>query len=112
MEEFAGLIDEAAQTRVLRCTPSVKLYDAIVGSPTFDVSSSNEVVQWAYSRYQEAVNTYSDPARGLAEQCRNWLAGEAKDEITAQGWTRARKGVSDALAILIPAIERLEQDIQ
>jgi hypothetical protein len=108
MDEFGGLLDEAARTRVLRCKPTVELYDAIVAAPTFDVAASSDTVQWAYGRYREAVDIYSDRSRGLAEQCRNWLEGDAKDVIEPVGWTRARQSVVAALELLIPAIDELE----
>jgi hypothetical protein len=105
MDEFGGLLDEAVGTGVLRCTPTVELYDAIVGAPAFDVTGSSEVIQWAYGRYREAIGIFSDQSRGLAEQCRN---PDSKDIIEAVGWTRARKSVNDALTLLIPAIDELE----
>lgn len=108
LEEFGGLIDEAVGTGVLRCEPTVEVYDVIVAAPTFDVAGSSETVQWAYGRYREAVGTFSNQSDGLAEQCRNWLEGGAKDTIQSAGWTRARASVNDALQLLIPAIEELE----
>lgn len=108
LDEFGGLIDEAATTRVIRCEPTVELFDAIVSAPTFHLAGSSDTVRWAYDRYREAISIYSSQSEGLAEQCRNWLADDAKDTIEYVGWARARASVNEALALLIPAIDALE----
>jgi hypothetical protein len=108
LEELGGLIDDAVRTGVFYAQRNVDLHTSIVNAPVFDTSGGNDVLKWANDRYREAIQVYSEGGSGLAEQSNNWLAGEGKDRIARVTWTRARKAVSDALAVLIPAIEKLE----
>ena len=108
LEELGGVIDTAVRTGVISCQRTVDLHNTIVNAPMLDTSASTDAAASASDRYALAVEVYAEGGGALAEQCRNAMEGQGKNQIPAQTWTRARKGVNDALGILIPAIETLE----
>jgi hypothetical protein len=88
----------------------VDIYDNIVNAPTFDVSNEDEVTRWAYAQYREAVALIEDRGRDMSENCRAWLADPIDDGVIPfQQWGLARENVNEALDMLIPAIEKLEE---
>lgn len=105
------MIDVAVrETGILYCQPIVDLYDAIVGAPTFDVSESDAVVQWAYDCHRQAVDIFSQGARDMTGNCRDWLADPQPGTVPFQQWGLGRQEINNALAMLIPAIDRLEEE--
>jgi len=109
IEEYGGLIDIAMETRLIPCQQTVDLYDAIVNAPTFNVPANDEVTQYVYNCYRQAIGIFSGGARDMTENCRAWLADPQPGIIPFQQWGLARQKVNDALSILIPVVERLEQ---
>jgi len=109
IEEYGGLIDIATETRLIPCQQTVDLYDAIVNAPVFSVPAKDEVTQYAYNCYRQAIDIFAGGARDMTENCRAWLADPQPGVIPFQQWGLARQKVNDALSILIPAVERLEQ---
>jgi hypothetical protein len=110
--EFGGLIDEAVRSRVLRCQPTVNLYDAIItGAPTFDVSGCDAVTQRAYGTYREALEVFGDGARDMTGNCREWLIDPTQDGtgIPFQQWGLARQRTNDAAELINQAIRWLEE---
>ena len=101
--------DIAAETRVIPCQQTVDLYDAIVNASTFSVPENDEVAQYAYNCYRQAIDIFAGGARDMTENCRAWLADPQPGIVPFQQWGLARQKVNDALSVLIPAIERLEQ---
>jgi hypothetical protein len=110
IERLGGVVDRAVRSGLLSCQYTVDTYDSIVNAPTFDVSDEDEVTRWAYNRYREAVALIEDRGRDMSENCRSWLVDPNEDGVVPfQQWGLARDSVNEALDMLIPAIERLEQ---
>ena len=113
IEGFGGSIDAAVGGGDLDCQLLVDLYDAAVDTLTLDVAGSSEAAQYAYNSYQQAVDIFSYGAHDLAENCRGWLADpDVEIIVTQQQWGFARQQINEALEILIPALEYLEQSEQ
>ena len=111
MEEYGGWIDRAGGDVYIDAREVVRLYDGVAAAPTFDVSRSDDVVRWAYDCYRQAIDVFLVGAGDMYRGARLFLESDREtDGIPFQQWGAARKAVSDALAILIPAIDRLEQE--
>lgn len=75
------------------------------------MSRSNEVVQWAYDCYRQSVSTFLDGVGDLNRGAHLFLdSGRETDRIPFQQWGVARQTINNALAMLIPAIDRLEEE--
>lgn len=110
MERFGGVIDQAVDTGKLNCQKTVDIYDSITDMPTFEVSGSDALAQYAYDSYRQSIDIFSTNAEGMVENCRHWLSDPYEDgTIPFQQWGLARKTVNESLEILIPAIERFEK---
>lgn len=84
-------------------------YEAVIAMPGYDVATETAIIQDAYNRYQQAIETIRTTNRDLYTFCVNWLAGTATgNTIPFQTWGYARQGVNDALSILEPGIVALE----
>ena len=104
-------MDEAVRSGVLHCQPTVDLYDAIIAdAPVFDVSGCDEVTQYAYNAYRQAIDVVSDGARDMAGNCRDWLADPREDGVVPfQQWGLARQRTNEAAELVNQAIRWLEQ---
>jgi len=108
MEEYGGWMD---RHETISAQAIIDLYDAVAAAPTFDVSRSNEVVQWAYDCYRQSVSTFLDGVGDLNRGAHLFLdSGRETDRIPFQQWGVARQTINNALAMLIPAIDRLEEE--
>ncbi len=109
MESFGGLIDVALTVGVIDCQVLVDTYDSIANTPTFDVSGQNDVMQYAYNGYRTSVQIFADGARDMTQNCREFLANPSRGGIPRQQWGPARQNVNNALDMLHPAIQSLDQ---
>ena len=106
---FGGLIDVALREGIIDCGIVVSSYDRIAGAPIIDVSGSSAVAQNAHAGYRAAVVTFTDGARDMAQNCRDFLAApDAGGGIPFQQWGLARQRVNDASDILHQALQSLE----
>ena len=106
MQRFGGEIDDHP---VIHAKVIVESYDAVAGAPTFDVSQCNEVVQWAYNSYRQAIGVFSEGTSGLTEHARHYLSGESsKTQVPFEQWGMARSKVNEALELLHSPIQELE----
>jgi len=111
MEEYGGWIDRGLRGESVLARETVNLYDAVAGVPTLDMSGSNEVLRWAYDCYRRAIDAFLVGVGDMDRGSRLFLAsGKESDGIPFQQWGAARQAINDALAILIPAIDRLEEE--
>jgi len=108
MEEYGGWIDRHEH---IDPQEIIDLYDAVAAAPVFDVSGNDEIVRWAHDCYRRAIDVFLTGAGDFARGARLFLAGDKENTgIPFQQIGAARKAVSDALAVLIPAIDRLEEE--
>jgi hypothetical protein len=106
LEQFGSWIDQSGP---MDAHAIIDLYDAIAASPTFDVSASLDVTQWAYASYRDAVAVFVAGAEDMVRNARDFLESEAESgSVTFIQWGLARQKVNSALELLIPAIEKLE----
>jgi len=111
MEEYGGWIDRSLRGECIPTRETISLYDAVVGVPTLNVSRGDEIVRWAYDCYRRAIDVFSVGVGDMDRGDHLFLAsGKENDQIPFQQWGAARQAINDALAILIPAIDRLEQE--
>jgi hypothetical protein len=108
--EFGGLIDGGIRAGEIHAQPTVDLYDAIVNTPTFDVTGCDAVTQRAYGNYREAVELFRDGARDMVGACRAYLNDEPgqKGFTPFQQWGLARQRTNDAAELINQAIRWLE----
>jgi len=111
MEEYGGWIDRGLRGESVLARETVNLYDAVAGAPTLDMSGSNEVLRWAYDCHRRAIDVFLTGAGEMDRGNRLFLAsGDELTTVPFQQWGAARQAVNQALEILIPAIDRLEQE--
>ena len=68
----------------LNCGELVRLSDAVVNAPTYNVSGSAQAVQEAYGQYRWAIDTFAaSETLLLVGECRTSHAGEAETEISS-----------------------------
>ena len=94
----------AIRTGTVSCQEVVDRFDSIVASPTYNVSGSNDNIQSAYNQYRQAISTFSQGAKDMAQNCRDYLADPRPGSIPFQQWGVARQRVNDAVTILNSAI--------
>ena len=111
MEELGGLIDSALHgSGGVSCAVVVDIYDRVALSPEYDVSGSAAEVQSAYNSYRQGIAHFVNAAGSMAENCRSVLQNpESGGTIPYVQWTGARRGVNDAVLIIAPGIQLLEQ---
>jgi serine protease Do len=107
LERAGGQIDQAVGSGTINCTDVVNTYDRIVRAPTFNTSGSSATVRNAYDSYRAAVGIFSNGAKDMAQNCRDFLANPAGGSIPFQQWGNARQSVNNALDRLNPAIQSL-----
>jgi hypothetical protein len=111
MEEYGGWIDRGVGGEIIPLRETVSLYDAVAGAPILDVSASDEIVRWAYDCYRRAIDGFVTGAGEMDRGNRLFLAsGDELTTVPFQQWGAARQAVNQALEILIPAIDRLEEE--
>ena len=111
MEELGGLIDGALHgTGGVSCAAVVDIYDRVALAPEYDVSGSAAEVQSAYNSYQAGIAHFVNVAGSMAENCRTVLQNpEGGGTIPYIQWTTARRGVNEAVSIIAPGIQVLQQ---
>ena len=108
MEQFGGLIDVALGAGTITCQDVVDQYDAIVALPTLNVTGGSDTVVAAHDQYRQAVGMFTNGARDMAQNCRDFLAGEEPGTIPFQQWGVARVRVNEAVAVLNTAARMLQ----
>jgi hypothetical protein len=108
LERFGGMIDIALREGVIDCTEVVNLYDKIVAASTFDVAGSSSTIQFAYEKYRTAVATFTEGARDMTQNCRDFLDSGSKGTIPFQQWGLARHDTNEAIHSLWEAIDALD----
>jgi hypothetical protein len=84
-------------------------YESIIAYPTFDVSGSSAITQKAYNDYRQAITIMQSTNRDLYQFCLDWIAkGKPEEYISSLTAGVARKGINDALGLILPAIELLQ----
>ena len=111
MEELGGLIDSALHgTGGVSCATVVDIYDRVALAPEYDVSGSVAEVQNAYNSYRGGIAHFVDVAGSMAENCRSILQNpEGGGTIPYLQWTTARQGLNEAVSIIAPGIQLLQQ---
>jgi hypothetical protein len=67
----------------LNCNELVRLSDAIVSAPAYEVTGSAQPVQDAYGQYRWAINIFADGNISLlVNDCRTQHAGETETEVS------------------------------
>jgi len=107
-EHFGGMIDVALGRGYVSCQEVVDRFDQLAASPTYDVTGQDSNVQAAYNQYRQAVATFTQGARDMAQNCRDFLANPRPGSIPFQQWGVARQRVNDAIGILNAAIPLIQ----
>ena len=107
MVQFGGLIDQAVNSGSIDCNVVVNLYDTISRSPTYSTAGEGATVVNAYNAYRSAIATFTEGARDMTQNCRDFLASGGAGSIPFQQWGFARQQVNVALDIINPAIQSL-----
>ncbi|MGC9349790.1 MAG: hypothetical protein ACP5JG_16750 [Anaerolineae bacterium] len=108
LEHFGGMIDVALGAGRVDCQEVVDRYDRLAASPIYDVSSSPDDVRGAYDQYRRSIGIFTQGAKDMAQNCRDYLANPKPGGIPFQQWGVARQSVNDALDVLNPAIQMLQ----
>ncbi len=108
MQSYGGLIDAALRTGVISCQDVVDTYDRVAFAPTFDVAAASGEAQYAYGAYRAAIDVFSNGARDMTENCREFLANpQSGGGIGRQQWGLARQEVNTAVDTIHPGIQSL-----
>jgi hypothetical protein len=97
----------------LNCSELVRLNDAIVSAPTYNVSGAPMAVQNAYGQYRWAIDTFAaGNVSLLVNDCRTQHAGETETEISANtGCDLAYNHMQEPRSALNSAISTLQQHL-
>jgi len=111
MEELGGLIDNALQrTGSISCLAVMNIYERVALAPEYNVSGSAAEVQSAYNSYREGIAYFVNITGPMTENCRSVLQDpEGGGVITHFQWSIARRGVTEAVAIIAPGTQLLQQ---
>jgi serine protease Do len=104
LERAGGLVDHAINAGSIDCQDVVNTYDRVARAPTFNVSGASSN---AYNAYRDAVSIFTNGARDMAQNCRDYLINPSGGSIPFQQWGLARQSVNNALDRLNPAIQSL-----
>ena len=108
MSSYGGLIDAALRTGVISCQDVVDTYDRVAFAPTFDVSAASDEAQYAYGVYRASIDVFTNGARDMTENCREFLANpQSGGGIGRQQWGLARQEVNTAVDTIHPGIQAL-----
>ncbi|MCB0009754.1 MAG: hypothetical protein KDE04_24985, partial [Anaerolineales bacterium] len=107
MVQFGGLIDQAVNSGSIDCSVVVSLYETISRSPTYGTAGEGTTVVNAYNAYRSAITTFTNGARDMTQNCRDFLASGGAGSIPFQQWGVARQQVNVALDTINPAIQSL-----
>jgi len=108
MQSYGGLIDAALRTGVISCQDVVDTYDRVAFAPTFDVSTASGEAQYAYGAYRASIDTFTNGARDMTENCREFLDNpQSGGGIGRQQWGLARQEVNTAVDTIHPGIQSL-----
>jgi hypothetical protein len=108
IEQFGGMIDTAVNSGVISCYDVVFLFDKIAAYPTLDVAGSSALIQNAHTNYRQSISIFTNGAKDMTQNCRDFLANPESGGIPFQQWGAARQQVNTALDALNPAIRSLE----
>ncbi|MCO5190739.1 MAG: hypothetical protein M9918_21450 [Anaerolineae bacterium] len=107
VQEYGGIIDWAVSNPFgyVDCQKVVDLNATITNAPTYDISTSEEVVRNAQAAMQNAITLFVDGTKDLTENCRQWLVHrDPNTRIPFQQWGVARDRVDATVNALQPAI--------
>lgn len=102
------MIDIAVRTRSVSCSEVVARYDAAVALPAVDVTGAPSEVVAANDKVGQAMAIFSDGARDMTQNCRDYLANPVPGTIPFLQWGLARMRVNDAVAALNEAARLLQ----
>jgi hypothetical protein len=108
IEQFGGMIDVALRDGAVNCQEVVARFDHLAAAPTLDVSGGSGEVQAAYNQYRQSIAIFTQGAKDMTQNCRDFLADPGYGSIPVQQWGLARMRVNDALDVLNAAIPLLE----
>ena len=106
---MGGMIDNAVNTGYVNCQNVIDTYVRVRDAPSY--SNLSGVAVSAHTDYRSAINTFTNGARDMYQNCVDFIASGGGGSIPFQQWGRARQSVDQALAVLNPAIERLENSM-
>lgn len=106
LERIGGLIDGAVASSFVDCEDIVSTYDRIAGAPFYNGLSGEELS--AHNQYRTSIDIFTNGARDMAQNCRDFISNGNSGTIPFNQWGRARQSVNDALDVLNPAIASLE----
>lgn len=90
------------------CYEVVNHQDVFLASPSFDVSSTSQDVQWAYGHYQASLELAKDAALGIGQGCRDAIASQTRFSITGMNYNDIRGKLDRALEEVNLGISVLE----
>ena len=105
--EFGGLIDVAVNSGSIDCNIVVSLYDTIRYAPTYSTAGEGAAVVNGYNSYRAAVSIFTEGARDMTQNCRDFLESGGAGSIPFQQWGVARQQVNVALDTINPAIQNM-----
>jgi hypothetical protein len=108
LEHFGGMIDVALGAGRVSCQEVVDRYDALAASPTYDVSGSPDNVKGAHDQYRRAIGIFTQGAKDMAQNCRDYLANPKPGSIPFQQWGVARQSVNDAIGVMNAGLQMLQ----
>jgi hypothetical protein len=89
------------------CEIIVAAYGRIANPPGVNVNGADPLMVNANATHQAAISTFVNGAANLVEACRAFI-GDPNLSIGPLAFGLARQAVSDAVNMLIPAIQQLQ----
>jgi hypothetical protein len=108
LEGFGGMIDAALRLGAVDCEEVVTRYDLTVALPALDTTGAPGEAVAAHEQYRQALAIFSDGARDMTQNCRDFLANPESGTIPFQQWGLARMRVNEAVAVLNAALALLK----
>lgn len=100
------------QVGTIPCGELVRLGNAVVNAPTYDVSGDAQAVQDAYGQYRWAIDTFAGGAIWpLVEDCRTQHAGEAQTAISTTNACELIENMQEPRNALNSAVSALQSYI-
>lgn len=95
--------------RLVICSKFIEKYEQVENLPEFNVSATDATVQAAYEKYRWAITEATEASRDQYLDCTDFMTtGLETRGIPYLTWSRARKGLNDAMDALHQAEEWLK----
>jgi hypothetical protein len=91
---------------IIDCELILASYGRITNPATVDLTNADQALINANNNHQAAIATFAQGASSLIEACRSFVA-DPNLTVGPLAFGLARQGITDALAILSPAIQQL-----